>query len=351
MENFTSENQHFYIFVEWKNGTTAADIHDKLVNAGGNSVLSENTIRRWIDAFNCGKRDIIDKTRSGRPREAVTAQIIRNIKSIVNKDPHIVTRKISESIGISQERVTYILHKELGLTKVCKKWIPHVLTEENKQKRVKYSQEILDTLNKGYKNIVTGDETWIHSYTIPSKEDNKVWLEKGSNRPQIVKTAQNSRKYMFCIFFTYEGVVASIVIPKGSTITGSLYCNYILPKVFLQYMETTGKNKLKGLILHHDNASSHTSKLTTSYLKEKKVDILPHPPYSPDLSPCDFYLFPKIKKELKNKKYYKVENLARAVQSVTSNIPKEDYKNCFENWKTRLQKCIDSNGNYFEGMH
>ncbi len=226
-----------------------------------------------------------------------------------------------------------------------------MLTEENKQKRVTYSREILEILNKDYKNIITGDETWIHSYTISSKEDNKVWLDKGSKRPQIVKTAQNSKKFMFCIFFTYEGVVASIVVPKGTTITGSFYSNKILPKVFSQYMENTGKKPLQGVMLHHDNAPSHTCNLTTSYLQEQNVSLLPHPPYSPDLAPSDFYLFPKIKKELKNKKYYKVENLARAVQSVTSRVSKEDYCNCFENWKIRLRKCIDNNENYFEGMH
>ncbi len=116
-------------------------------------------------------------------------------------------------------------------------------------------------------------------------------------------------------------------------------------------MDLTGKNSLEDAILHHDNASSHTSNLTFSYLNEKNISILPHPPYSPDLVPCDFYLFPKIKKSLKNKKYLKVENLARAVQAVTSSIPKEDYRNCFENWKIRLKKCINNNGNYFEGIH
>ncbi len=200
MEIFTKKHQHFYIYVEWKNGSKAADIRQKLVNAGGEGVLSLSAIRRWIDAFNHGKINFKDEPRSGRPREATTTHTVNKITEIVNRDPNINIRKISESIGVSIERVSHILHEELGLKKICKKWIPHVLNEENKLKRVEYSKIILETLNKGYENIITGDETWIHCYTLPSKEDNKVWLPKGANRPQIVRTAKNSKKFMFPFF-------------------------------------------------------------------------------------------------------------------------------------------------------
>lgn len=103
-------------------------------------------------------------------------------------------------------------------------------------------------------------------------------------------------------------------------------------------------------MLHHDNAAPHTSKIVISYLEQEKVNILPHPPYSPDLAPCDFFLFPKIKKELKNKKFESVENLAHAVQAITLGIEKEEYHKAFEDWRKRLQLCIDKDGHYFEGM-
>ena len=69
------------------------------------------------------------------------------------------------------------------------------------------------------------------------------------------------------------------------------------------------------------------------------------------LAPCDFFLFPRIKKELKNWHFDNVENLAYAIQAITDGIPKEDYQKSLENWKIRLQQCIDHDGNYFEGMH
>jgi hypothetical protein len=52
-------------------------------------------------------------------------------------------------------------------------------------------------------------------------------------------------------------------------------------------------------LLQHDNAPSHTSVLTQQFLAKNKIAVIPHPPYSPDLTPCDFFLFPKMKLKLK----------------------------------------------------
>src|SRR5262245_45133547 len=55
------------------------------------------------------------------------------------------------------------------------------------------------------------------------------------------------------------------------------------------------------------------------------------------------------KKELKEKSFNNIENLARAVQAVVDGIPKDDYKNAFQIWQNRLQRCIEFDGEYFEG--
>ena len=235
MEHSTCENQHYYIFVEWKNGSTAAEIHQKLVVAEGDQALSLRTIHCWIEAFELGKQSVKDEARSGRPHEAVTPATIGKVEDFVSEDRHITTRKLSEEVGISDERIIYILCNELGLRKLCKKWVPHGLTNENKQKRVECSRQLLQVLEGGFKNIITREETWIYFYTVANKQANKVWLGHEENRLQIARTAQNSQKCMFCIFFSIEGIVAKIVIPKGTTVTGNLYANKILPEVFSKF--------------------------------------------------------------------------------------------------------------------
>ena len=75
-----------------------------------------------------------------------------------------------------------------------------------------------------------------------------------------------------------------------------------------------------------------------------------HPPYSPDLAPCDFWLFPTLKERLAGRKFDRVQDLAKAVNSELRGIPKEDYQGALFAWRRRLETCIRVKGEYFEGM-
>ena len=84
-----------------------------------------------------------------------------------------------------------------------------------------------------------------------------------------------------------------------------------------------------GVHLLHDNASSHTCEVVKSFLASEKVKVLNHPPYSPDLSPCDFFLFPRLKKILSGNKYTSRSSLGGAINQCLQQIPKEDYLSAF----------------------
>jgi histone-lysine N-methyltransferase SETMAR len=73
--------------------------------------------------------------------------------------------------------------------------------------------------------------------------------------------------------------------------------------------------------------------------------IVPHPPYSHDLSPCDFALLPKLKKKLKGGRFEIVSDIKAVLDSIKEN----DFHNVFEAWKKRWDRCICSQGYYFEG--
>ena len=91
-------------------------------------------------------------------------------------------------------------------------------------------------------------------------------------------------------------------------------------------------------------ASCHKSRATTDFLAQQKIQILLHPDYSPDFSPCDFWLFPTLKGMLTGRKFVRVHNMAKAVNSELRGIPSLDYHNAFVNWRTRLQQCVDTKG-------
>jgi hypothetical protein len=79
------------------------------------------------------------------------------------------------------------------------------------------------------------------------------------------------------------------------------------------------------------------------------VTVLPHPPCSPDLSPCDFFLFPRLKKRLKGRRHENIEAIQAAATMELTGIPKEAFTGCFQDLQKRWQQCIGCGGNYFEG--
>ena len=144
--------------------------------------------------------------------------------------------------------------------------------------------------------IVTGDETWVRYSEPLSKEANKIWIAKGQDPPMIPRHDFRNPKVMYCIFFDSYGPVCQICVPKNTTITGSFYLNECLSEVEKFYHNRRPRTGTRGLRLLHDNARPHKTKLVREKLESMRVVELDHPPYSPDLAPCDFWLFPKLKK-------------------------------------------------------
>ena len=101
-----------------------------------------------------------------------------------------------------------------------------------------------------------------------------------------------------------------------------------------------------GLVFHHDNARSHTSKEVKAFLEAEKFIIMDHPPYSPDLAPSDFRLFDYIKQSLSD--HENEESVDAQITKILSDIPKDEWINIFDKWLERMQLCIKFKGAYFE---
>ena len=132
--------------------------------------------------------------------------------------------------------------------------------------------------------------------------------------------------------------------PSGHTVTGRFYKNSVLKKVKEFYNKKRSSKGWSGVHLLHDNASSHKCEVVKSFLASEKVKVLNHPPYSPDLSPCDFFLFPRLKIMLSGNKYTSRSSLGSAIYHYLQQIPKEDYLSAFRDWVKRLQKCVSVKG-------
>jgi transposase len=83
----------------------------------------------------------------------------------------------------------------------------------------------------------------------------------------------------------------------------------------------------------------------------KQITVLKHPPYSPDLAPSDFFLFPKVKKILKRRHFVDTDDIRSNTTAVLKAITQNRFQNRFEGWTRRWHPCIASQGEYFEGGH
>ena len=251
------------------------------------------TVFRWVKAFKAGKSSVEDDTRPGRPKNSVTKANIAAVKIVVEQDARLSVKDIASCTGISVGSVQTILKKRLELRKVCARWVPHLLTEEQKTQRLKCARELLKTY-KGcnswvISNLLTGAETWMHMFEPQRRADNKQLKRKDQTRPCIAKRTISLKKMLYAIFFNSSGPVVQVPFPSGQTITGRFYKNSVLKKVKEFYNKKRPSKGWSGVHLLHDNASFHKCEVVKSFLASEKVKVLNHPPYSPDLSPCDLH--------------------------------------------------------------
>ena len=203
---------------------------------------------------------------------------------------------------------------------------------------------------KRLSDVVTGDECWILYFVTSHKQRNMVWLAEDDPRPQILKPGFRSRKRMFTIFFNTRGSIIVDIIPKDAIITNAYYTDPVLNQLVQKIEQQRPKTRGSRIFFDHDNALAHTAKLTQTFLQEAKLYLLPHDPYFPGLAPCDFWLFPRVNTLIVGKPIARVQDLAKAVHSTLSTIPKEEHRGAFQKCLKKMQRCIDAHGVYLEEM-
>ena len=192
----------------------------------GDGYVSYPTVVEWLRRFKEGRTSLEDDPRIGRPVTEATDGNIAIIRELIDENPHISIRYIVFETGISYGTVSRIIHDELKLKKLCARWIPHELTEQNKKQRVSICRDNLDKLKSGQWrlcDIVTGDETWIYQRNIGTKQSNMSWCAEGESSGTVVRRNQNHQKNMFVVFFRTTGVEFPHMVEAGNSISGTYY--------------------------------------------------------------------------------------------------------------------------------
>jgi len=149
--------------------------------------------------------------------------------------------------------------------------------------------------------------------------------------------------------FYIRATVNYIFAPTGQTVKQVYYLEVLVilrENVRLKRPEIFANNSG---ILHHDNAPAHTPLSVKKFLATKQIIVLKHPAYSTDLAPSDFILFPKLKKRLKGRHFYDIDDIRTSTMAALRAIPQNNFQNCFEIWISCWHRCVASQGVYFKG--
>ena len=151
------------------------------------------------------------------------------------------------------------------------------------------------------------------------------------------------------MFFNIRGIVHHEFAPQDQTVNAGFYCSvlrHLREDIWRKRPELWRAGKW---LLHDDNAPSHQALVTHEFLAHNSFITLPHPPYSPDLAPCDFFLFPKMKLQLKGCHFDTVEEIQRESQNVLGKLREQDFHHAFRQWQQRWERCVAAQGDYLEG--
>ena len=184
----------------------------------------------------------------------------------------------------------------------------------------------------------------IYCYDPETKRQSSQWKHVGSPRPKNATQSKSTHKLLMIPFFDSTGMIYLHWVPTGQTVNKEYYV-----EVLREFRKRFCRKRLalfKSAQWHfqQDNAPVHNSILVTDYLTKMGIKTVPHPPYSPDLAPCDFWLFPK----LRSCRYETIEEMKEAVMKVIDTLTQEDLHGAFQKLLEWYNKCIAAGGDSFE---
>ncbi|UYV84904.1 hypothetical protein LAZ67_X003942 [Cordylochernes scorpioides] len=301
---------------------------------------------------NEGREDVNDEERAGRPSTSTTDEKINEVEKMILANRRITVREVAEDLNISIGSCHSIFINDLGMRRVAAKFVPKLLNCDQKQHRMNIANEMLDSVRDDpnlLQRVITGDEAWVYGYDVETKAQSSQWKLPHEPRLKKARQVRSNVKVLLTVLFDCRGVVHHEFLPQGRTVNKEYYLQGMrnLREAIRQKRPNLWKNK--NWLLHHDNAPAHTSLLVRDFLAKSNTLMMPQPPYSPDMAPCDFFLFPKLKRPMKGRRYATLDEIKTASKEELKKILKNDFLKCFEDGKNRWHKCIITHGDYFEG--
>jgi hypothetical protein len=335
-------DQHSIVAYFALKGWSAMQIHNDLVETLNLNAVGYSTVTLYL------RTPCFSSPPVPRPHEMPEPDLTESDKAILlalEEQPFASVRQLSRATHLPYSSVYRRLTTKLGFTVRHLRWVPHTLSEQDKRKRSEYSLQLLRILRsqrpRSWHDIVTLDESWFYFST----DYETIWLPAGASPPERERLSIKSKKMMMTVVWNPTGFIHLAALPKGAKFNADYYISNILTPVLDWRTAQRGATDRK-LIVHADNARPHIANKVKKFFDDNELEMAPHPLYSPDLAPCDLYLFGYVKGQLKGQTFEQEEDLFRAVNTVCETIETDTLASVFRDWIERLEKCVRSRGEY-----
>ena len=329
-------------------GHSANSILENVQKAFGPNFMGKTQVYKILAAVTDNK-EMADQRAGNAVKTVQTAEVIEAMRVFVEEGRRVTFTDIQDAFGLSAGTVNALLKEDLGLVKKSARWVPRLLSDDQKATRAEFSRDFCRHAPADamfLDRVITLDELAVSFHTPETKEQSKQRLPKGTPGPINARVHASRKKQMVMAFFNKQGSIYVHHVSFGSKVN----VDYIVEVMgnFLKVLKRIRPELVEnGWILHWDNAPVHTAKKTLEFLDAKGIQMLGHPPYSPDLATADFWLFPTIKSALAGETI-DGNTVQIAWEWVTGGLPTEAFAKAYEKWLDRHNKCVRIEGDNVE---
>ena len=328
----------------------ATETYGMLQTAFGASCMNWALVFEGHKRFKEGRESVRNDYRCGRIKEVRTPELIDQIKNFMDKDRRVSIETVSAQFDVSVGTVHTIIREELKMRKICAKFVPKVLRENQKERLCHDSKEMVELINSDptvLDALVTGDERWINCYDPETKGQSSQWKYAGSPRPKKARQSKSTHKLSMIPFFWQHWHDLHALGSHWSDSQQGIIC-WDLQGVQEEIPSEEASTVQIGSVAFPPGQCISSQLHPCHRLFDQDGHQESSSP-SPDLAPCDFWLFPKLKEKLRGCRYETIEEMKEAVTKVIDTLTQEDFDGAFQKMLERYNKYIAAGGDYFEG--
>ena len=293
------------LLYEFRKGSTTTEAFNNICQTEGEKAVSYSTVKDWFKKFREGDEGLKDQPRSGRPISINSEALTQAIQD----HPSSSTRQLGAHFNVDKQTIANHLHQQGFVNKECAE-VPHMLTTQQKEHRVAITTDLLARFEAGMRlsSIITCDEKWVY---LDNRCVERQWLKPGESGEHVARKIQHAAKVLLCVWWCSSGSIHFELLPNGATINAELYQQQLQRVQHSIQGPPFSTNFRSGVLLIHDNARPHVANATLQKIHELGWLPLLHPPYSPDISPCDYYLFRSLEHFLRGKQFISSDNVQK----------------------------------------